>query len=270
MAKKERTAKQLANDERLRQMAKDRAKKKVTLKEQPPVAGEAPAAEHPVPQAEPTISVSEYQNLVAQIQELKAAGFDKLLQGQQSSGAQLTNKGIIGIQEKYALDPANYPSPAERLAEDPKLAKFAFNINYELEYNVTSSQYETKDGRNMVEPKFELKLNRVVFDEDGEPTNGRYVVARLIMHEDPQSAITVAREQGIEVPSEVEQSFLNEMRYLQMRDWVRGCFYPPKPEVKKNRRDMVIDGKVVEYFEVSSEKSESMPFKELIDSNKKL
>ena len=120
---------------------------------------------------EETISVSQYQDLLRQIQEMKAAGFDELLKKSSESKpaqtASITNQGVVGLQEKYSVSPDDYPSPVEELSSDPRLARFAFRENYELDYRFTTSQYETKDNRNVIEPKFHLQLNRIKYDEAG-------------------------------------------------------------------------------------------------------
>lgn len=203
----------------------------------------------------------EVEALQKQIEELKSAFFSVV---NQNSGAQVTSKGLVGTVEKYHMDPKYYPDPSDRLSKEGKLQRFAFRENYELEFQVTSTQYQTIDGINMKEPKFNLALNKVVFDEDtGEPTGGRYVIARAVFHEDPDAALVIARENGVEVDESNEKLFLDEMRYLRMRDWLVGIFYPPKSTSKSNRKEMVINGRVVDYFEINSENSESIPFGQL-------
>ena len=110
-----------------------------------------------------------------------------------------------------------------------------------------------------------MELNRIVMDEDtGDPTNGRYTICRMVFHEDPDAALVVARENGVNIADFEERAFLDEMRYLRARDWLLEAFYPPKPsQPKKNKKEMGIGGKLVEYFEINSESSEPMPFGEL-------
>lgn len=183
----------------------------------------------------------------------------------QTQGPAVGANGLIGSIEKYKLDPKYYPDPRERLSLEGRLKRFAFPENYELEWNVGVSQYRTIDNVYVREPKFTLELNRIMLDElTGEPTNGRYTICRMIFHEDPDAALVVAREQGVRVEDFEEKAFLDEMRYLRMRDWLLEAFYPPRPsQEKKNKREMAINGKLVEYFEINSESSEPMPFGEL-------
>lgn len=200
---------------------------------------------------------ADYKELQAQVLELKSYLFDFMRNGAQTqpTGPQATGQGLVGTFEKYILDPTNYPDPTARLAKEPKLSRFAFEINYELEWKVGVTQYETKDKINTKEPKFELQLNRIVMDEEtGEPTGGRFVITQGIFHEDPQAALVVAQEQGIDVNDYEEKAFLDEMRYLRFRDWLLEAFYTPLITGRKsNKREMVVNGRLVQYFEVNSE-----------------
>lgn len=251
---KERTAKQKANDERLRQLAKDRREAKLNQakKEIKEEKREAPV----------DLQEDNVDDLKRQIQELKdnQSLITKLLANQDKGGATLTNKGVVGIQDKYAVDAKYYPDPRDRLKAEPSLKRHAFNENYELEFEVKSIGYETKDGRNMREPKFELNLVRVVYDEDtGEPTDKRYYVRKSVTLEDPQTAIVMANDAGIPVEPE-NKEFLDEMRYLRFRDWLLGIFAPPKPTTHKGIKEEVIGGQLVQTFYASSEKSQTVPF----------
>lgn len=229
-------------------------------------AYKGPLEQYPVePQAPPQMSPEDINSLLRRVQELER-------QAAQHKGEAAWNQPrpdprtgrLIGTIEKYIIDPKHYPDPRERLAREPRLQRFAFSDNYELEFEVTSTQYETKDGVNMREPKFTLALIRIMYDDAGERTNDRFTVCRAIFHEDPQSAIVVARENGLPVDETNEKGFLDEMRYLRMRDWLLEAFYPPKPiQAKQNKREMVIGNKLVEVFEINSEQSETMPFSQL-------
>lgn len=198
-------------------------------------------------------------DLVRQIQELKDMQW-ALMKGQmagQSAGNEQVSAQdgkLTGTFEKYALSPDLYPDPSDRLTQEPKLARFAFNMNYELDYKIGDVSYTTIDNIRTKEPKFELTLVRVMLDEDtGEDTGGRYDICRLIMHEDPDTALTIARDIGFDMEKMDEQMFLNEMRYIRMRDWLLECFYPPKLDAQKQKRDMVINGKIVQYWEKNNE-----------------
>lgn len=212
-------------------------------------------SDSPAPSPETTIAQDELDSLLRRVQELESR------QTQSSQSPQFTPQGgLVGTFEKYILDPANYPSPVLRLAAEPRLRRFAFDDNYELEWNLATTSYETRDGRNVAEPKFTLKLVRKVYDEvTNEPTNKRYVACQIIMFEDPQAAITIARENGIEVDQTNEKRFLDEMRYIRLRDWLLEAFYPSPPQAAENKREVVIGNKLVTVYEVNSEQSTTLP-----------
>lgn len=242
-------------------------KKEMTPEEKKAFGAKMKAAREAKKIATPSPASDEVKNpditeLLRQVQELKARLDEKPLQ---QEAPQVNNRGkLIGTFEKYTVDPDYYPNPAARLSQEPRLSRFAFPINYELDYNVMTTSYETIDGIRTKEPRFNLTLSRVVMDEDtGEPTNQRYIVRRLSFHEDPDAAIEIAREQGIKVESTNERDFLNEMRYLRMRDWLLEVFYPPKSTAVKNKKDVVVGNQLVEMYEISSEKAEPIPFNEL-------
>lgn len=199
-------------------------------------------------------------DLRAMVMELQAAQIRN-----QGAAPSYTQTGAsIGSREKYNTDPNYYPDPREKLALEPRLAPFAFSLNYELDWNVSLSEYTTMDNVRTKEPKFTLKLVRIIRDEfSGEATNGRYDVCQLILHEDEDAAIVVARENGLEVDEDNPREFLDDMRYLRMRNWLIEAFYPPPPTETNKKREMVIDGKIVQYFEVNSENSAAIDFKQL-------
>jgi hypothetical protein len=206
-----------------------------------------------VPPVVEQILPDDYATLKQQVEELKAI----ILEGGARAatlqpGLSIGNGRLVGTVEKYVVDPRNYPSPVERLGKEAKLAPFAFGYNYEISFEVGITNYETKDGINTREPRFTLELLGVKLDEDGNRTNDRYIVRRAIFHEDPQAAIKIAADLGIDVDSMDEKTFLDEMRYLRMRDWLLGYFYPPKVDARKNKRQEVIGNQVVDVFEVNS------------------
>lgn len=210
------------------------------------------------PPAQEVITNEDLQHLLKRIAELERGAQFK------SPQAQVTSKGLIGTFEKYNVDPKLYPDPRLRLADEPRLKRFAFDVNYELGFEVSTTSYTTQDGINTKEPKFDIELYKIVMDEDGEPTTGRYVIRRATFHEDPQAALAIAREHGLQVDESNEADFLNEMRYLRFRDWLIEAFYPPKNDVSKsNKKEMVVGGKLVEYFEKSGVESQSIDFGQL-------
>lgn len=228
-----------------RKAASERAKAAIKAAQQTPPVMEANA---------------EVEELRKQIEELKILTNAALIKpGNPQGGAQL---GMVGTITKFTVDPKSYPDPRERLSDEPRLKRYAFRDNFDLEWDVSSISYQTKDGLNIREPKFSLNLIGRVFDEDtGEPTSQRFTVCKSIFFEDPQAAIAIANENGLPVDEDNEKWFLDEMRYLRMRDWLMEAFYPPKPvQPKQNKREVVIGNKLVETWEINSEDSETMPF----------
>lgn len=209
-------------------------------------------------------------DLKRQIDELKAYLFNQSTQQAQPQGPQVNQQGILkGTFEKYLVDPALYPSPTERLAAEPRLAAFAFGHNYNLDYEVAISSYETKDGINTKEPRFHLTLSRKRYDDQGEPLRDKdgnqlaYIVRKMTYHEDPQSAVIVARERNLDIDQSNERVFLNEMRYLRTRDWLFDIFFPKQADTRKEHSQEVVDGKLVQVISIASTDAQTIPFAEL-------
>lgn len=244
--KKERSAKQLANDQRLRDLAASkRTKEPVDIQSDP--------------------DTNEILRQLKELQESNALMRAALLNQPQpkSEGISIGSAGrVMGVVEKYLVDPANYPDPTDRLKKESRLAPLAFEYNYELDYEVAVSNYENK-GINYKEPKFMLTLNRVVMDDQGQPTNKRYIARKLIFHEDPQAALVIARDNNIEVDQSDERVFLNEMRYLRARDWVFDIFWPKPADEASKVKDEVIGGTVVQVFTKSSVDPSDVDFNQL-------
>lgn len=240
----------------------------------------APVEANPVPQ----IMEEESTNVLkAQIELLKANQelMMMLLKGnqggQQSSASNfnISNAGKLqGEIEKYSIDTDRYPDPTIRLRTEPRLQPLAFDYNYELDYKVSIASYETKTGVNYKEPQFLVTLNRIVLDAEGNQTLKRYIVRRMIFHEDPQAAIVIARENGIDLKDYEDMDntdtnqrlFLDEMRYLRVKDWLFGIFWQ-KPVQKASRiQEEVIGGQIVQVFMKNSENSSEIDFSKIGDS----
>jgi hypothetical protein len=211
----------------------------------------------PAPSTDP-----DYQTLLKQIQEANEA-IAKLTAAQATQTApqqaQVGAQGIVGTRERFSTDANLYPDPSSRLSKEPRLSRFAFDDNYELKYEVQVSQYETIDHIRTKEPRFVLSLIVKVYDDlTGELTNRRFVILKGVFHEDPDAAIAIARDNGIEVTTDNEAAFLNEMRYLRFRDWLLEAFYPTPPPASNNKKEVVIGNKLVEVYEVTSTQQESM------------
>lgn len=283
MGQKWTPAQKKAASERYKARAADKNKNPETQKDElsgafPPEI-EAAQAENrdvmsgPQPGANPVINEPSYDDLVRRMQEMEAMMWRTIGSQQQPQQPQGLNVGpngsLVGVRDKYVLNPKRYPSPVKRLSDEQRLNRFAFKENYFLEFIVGVSQYQTKDGVNYREPKFTLELHRVLFDEDtGLPNGTAYTVCRMVFHEDPEAALAIANEQNIEVTEMEETLFLNEMRYLRMRDWLLECFYPRPAQASKKKKEMVIGNRVVEVFEINAESAQSIPFDQISQKKK--
>lgn len=186
--------------------------------------------------------------------------------GSPTTGPQVKNGQLTGTLDRYSVKKSDYTDFTARLAAEPALRRFGFKENYELTYKFEVVRYQTIDKFWMQEPKMTVDLNRVIYDEEtGMMTDGRYKEYRIVIHEDPDTALAVARMNGLVVPDspEEEKDFLNEMRYLQVRDWLIECFMPKRPTSHNNRKEMVVNGKLVEYFETNSEGTSKLQFDQL-------
>lgn len=172
--------------------------------------------------------------------------------------------GLVGEVDKYLIDSDHYPDPTPRLSAEPRLvAAVNFPYNYELQYTVGVSSYENKAGVNMREPKFTIGLHRIVIDEQGNQTDKRYVARRMVFHEDPQAALTIARENGIEVDQSNEKAFLDEMRYLRCRDWLFDIFWPKPAQESEGMTEEVIGNTLVQVFTKKSIDPSGVDFEKL-------
>jgi len=50
------------------------------------------------------------------------------------------------------------------------------------------------------------------------------------------------------VPESLQKDFMDEMRYLAMRDWLLEAFYPTRPTNTAERHEEVIDNRLVYTF----------------------
>jgi len=212
----------------------------------------------PPPTTDPDLATltAQVQEALAEIQRLKQAQVAPL---QPQGNVQNVNGTMTGTYERYRVSSSYYPDPTERLSNEARLQRFAFKDNYELKWEVQLSQYETADRIRTKEPRFNIKLIVKVYDDlTGELTNRRFVILQGIFHEDPDAAIYIANQNDIAVDTENEKDFLDEMRYLRFRDWLIEAFYPTPPPASNNKKEVVIGNKLVEVYEVTSDKTESM------------
>jgi hypothetical protein len=223
--------------------------------------------------AELTKMVLELKEQLQSQSELNKA----FLAGQASAGGNNAQPGVqvgsqgklIGIRDKYSLDFSKYDDPRDKLKHEPRLERIAFDFNYVLDWKVDTWTYDTKEGYQQREPKFELSLSRILQDENGEDTGRRARVATLVFFEDPQTAVVVAQQNGLPIDQENEQQFLNAMRYLRMRDWLYECFWPAPVKNSGALGEEVIGGRLVQVWTKSSEEASPIPFDKM-DPRKRL
>jgi hypothetical protein len=184
---------------------------------------------------------------------------------------------VLGEIDKYLVDPNAYPDPTPRLADEKRLQGVNFKHDYDLEYEFKVSSYETKTGLNMREPDFLITLYRIVYDNQGEPvlmvdpkTNKlgvkRYIARRLSFKEDPQAALVIARENNLDIDKTDEKTYLNEMRYLRVRDWLFDVFWPKPTTGNSAVLEEAIGGSIVQISVRSSLDASSPDFDALGDS----
>jgi hypothetical protein len=183
-------------------------------------------------------------------------------------------QGVVSTKQvitKYSFDPKVYPDPREKLSAEEKLRRFAFEENYELDWKVQKVDYE-EDGMKVRAPRFVLELWGKVIDEETneiakkydpatkEWKEQRYVLKRGMFFEDPDSFIAVANQMGIEIPEFLQKPFLDEMRYIVMRDWLFENFFPPQNlQDKMSKKEVVINNRLVELFEINSDFESPQP-----------
>lgn len=289
MAKKPRTAKQLANDERLRN-----ARKKVVEEEEfepsevrqkneeviaPPVTDEVVDLEVPAPPSTPlptvpTIDPNLIATIVATVQALqsqnpqlatataeqKIEAVSTTLTQSQANEARIGAQGVQGIVFKYPVEASYYPDPTDRLFDEAKLRRFAMRENYIFRWAVEGETFQ-KNGVTFAEPRFIIELFRRLYDDNGEPMlnpkTGRptmALVARQFQHEDEVTTRVAAQRMGIlEKYANDEKGFrelMDEVRYWRIQQWLFSIFTPPKVQTFANQsRTMVINGKVVEVYD---------------------
>lgn len=212
------------------------------------------------PQVEENIVQNEDENaLLKRILELEARLNAQGAQAPQAAPSPRT------VTVKYSFNPEDYPDPRDRFFEEPKLQLRGFNKNwFELGWEVQKVNYE-EDGIKLAAPRFNLEVYGVIEDPvTGEPSNKRYTMKRGVFFEDPDSFLEVASRHGVEIPERFEKWFMDEMRYLNMRDFLLDMFYPSAPtSTKQNKTEMVIGNKLVEVWEASSTDTQAVPFSDL-------
>lgn len=214
---------------------------------------------------QPSVASSEetIDALMKRIEELEKAKFPF------AQGPQITPHGVVGVVTKYVVDPKHYPDPRpglwKHMQSTPALRSYGFTEdNYEMKWEVGVVNYQTIDGTNIKEPRFRVELWGILYDDATGQPNKKYKIHELIFHEDPQAAIQIAHEKGLAVDESLQKDFLDEMRFLRVRDWLLDRFIDPKYNEKKEKRsEEVIGNRLVDVIEISSGETSAMPFGEI-------
>ena len=175
---------------------------------------------------------------------------------------------------KYSLRLEDYPDPRERLTSEPRLEQKAFKQNFLLDWEIRPHRYDAKDGVHYSEPGFRLKLwKRAEDPKTGELTDRVWLVQKATFFEDPDSAISCAHDKGINIsnPEDSEywnpqtKDFLDEMRYLRIRDWLFEIFWPSPVKAPDNILEEVFDNTLrpVKILETSSHDPQPIDFSKL-------
>lgn len=255
MAQKPRTEKQLANDKRLADAAKQRrAEREITTA--PELSGDK--TEVDVAQSSSPTDML-LMRLMNEIDELKKAqkvqpspeaALETIGQMQQPT---VGKNGLQGQIFKWSVDASYYPSPIERLYDEPTLRRFNLRDNYFFDWEVSGVEYE-KHNISYAEPRFTIRIFRRIFDDDGVTPNGQMaLINKHIQHEDELVARIAADKLGLREQFPDFRELMDEVRFLRIRQWLLYLFAPPSVnQYQRRARQMVIDGKVVEMFDTET------------------
>ena len=206
------------------------------------------------------IEASKLDELLKRLEKLESAS---VTTSQIDKITVVGNGQTIGVNTPYSLQVSHYEDPREKLYDLKELQRYAFKQNYELDFVVETTTYETKYGTNFSVPKFKLKLKKLILDDrTGEPIkiekNGKtfnqgYLMKVGIFFIDPTDAISTAVSLGIDEKDANSTAFLDAMRFELYKRWLLECMNPPKPEPNQAKNQVVIGGSVYEVEEWSTE-----------------
>lgn len=159
----------------------------------------------------------------------------------------------VGVLNKYPVDPDYYPNPVDFLLNLPTLSRYNLPQNYEITWEVRGTQYETRWGSYIQEPRFKLTLYRKAFDEDDNEIRGkRYLVKEAFFTEDENLARIIASDMGIDTNTVDMRSLMNQVRMKRFQAWLEEIIKPRKSLVRPSTRKQTVIGGipvVVEEYE---------------------
>lgn len=164
---------------------------------------------------------------------------------------------VMGIIERFPINPSFYKNPVEELYETPELKRFNLRYNWVIEWAVTPTKYQTAMGTWYIEPRFELTLKKKQFDEDNnelikyddrnQPYHPRIVWGRASFFEDPPANLLEAELAGLTMDDVDSPDFQEKMRMYRYKFWLIEKVSPKAPKfTTSNRREEVIGGKAYE------------------------
>lgn len=194
-----------------------------------------------------TLTQDQFQEMLSRIESLEN---QKQTTQPTQSTAQLNSQGaVVGVIERFPVDPMYYKSPVDGLYDLPDLKRYAMRENYEIRWQVTPTKYQTANGTWFVEPRFELTLLRRMFDEE-DPTlelPTKIVLGKASFFNDPPADILEASLAGVALEDLDKGEFQEKMRMYRYSFWLRERLNPRKPESTKAQSEQrVIGGKVYE------------------------
>ena len=196
-----------------------------------------------------TLDEETFQQLMNRLNKLESMGTQT---APQDNGFDQYGKPT-GVIQRYSIDPSYYKNPVPDLLALPELKRHGLSENYDLDWDVSQTVYETKYGTSMADPKFSLTLKRRIYGADGELTDRRILINTGIFFEDPVAAIQEATKLGLPLDKTNSPDFLSEMRFLRYKQWLMEIFNPSLPtSTKATRTDQVIDGKVYQIEDYSN------------------
>jgi len=169
-----------------------------------------------------------------------------------------TSKTVV---TKFSFNPTDYPDPRDRLFDESRLKLKGFNKDWwDLGWEIQKVTYE-EDGIKLAAPRFLLELHRVIEDENtGEPSRKKYLRKRGNFFEDADAFLAIAEQNGVAIPETFHKGFMDEMRYMSLRDWLLDFFYPNKALSDKIiKTETVIDNRLVEVTEMNSDINNPTP-----------
>ena len=181
-------------------------------------------------------------------------------------GLQLNAQGrAIGVIEKYSVNPEDYPDPRADIiswfADQPTLKRFGFADNYILTWEVSGSEYETKNGTWFREPKFQLTLYAKMYNDDGTEKGEVARLNRLVIFEDEASVRKIATDLDMYNENVGDDDVFHAVRLERIKQWLTNIFTPPKiDEIKDKSREMVLDGQVVTVVDVQQIDGKNVKF----------